>query len=290
MLNHILDILVPLFSVILIGYGLGRYKFPWAKKEIGRLILQVSLPCLIIHQLANDRADPIQMLWIMAAAALMLAIVLAVGVLVIRLAKLEPRTFVTPTALSNMSVGIAIGLLGFGDSGLALCIGYAVIVLLTQFSVAIWFFEGKITFKPLLKQGLIWASVLALIIMFTGLTLPSYIDGSLKFFGEMAIPLLLLSLGFALAEVSPKGFGLAMLYSGIRLGIFVGASYLVTLILGLTGETRTIVLLLSVLPSSTINVIMARNAGCDMDKITIYIFCTNIWMAATLPVAMWLLL
>ncbi len=290
MLNHILDILVPLFSVILIGYTLGRYKFPWAKKEIGPLILQVALPCLIIHQLANDRANPIQMLWIMGAAALVLAIVFAISIVVIRLARMEPRTYLTPSALSNMSVGIAIGLLGFGNSGLALCIGYAVVVLIAQFSVAIWCFEGKVTFKPLLKRGLLWASVVALIIMFSGLTLPSYIDRSLEFFGHMAIPLLLLSLGFALSEVKPKGFGKAMVYSGIRLAIFVGASYLATLILGLTGETRTIVLLLSVLPSSTINVIMARDASCDMDKITIYIFCTNIWMAGALPVAMWLLL
>ena len=290
MLNHILDILVPLFSVILIGYALGRYKFPWAKKEIGHLILQVALPCLIIHQLANDRANPVQMLWIMAAAALVLILVFGIGTLVIRLAKMDARTYVTPTAMSNMSVGIAIGLLGFGNSGLALCIGYAVVVLITQFSAAIWCFEGKITFKPLLKRGLLWASVIALIIMFSGLKLPSYVDRSLEFFGHMAIPLLLLSLGFALSEVKPNGFGKAMLYSGLRLGLVVGASYLTTLILGLTGETRTIVLLLSVLPSSTINVIMARDAGCDMDKVTIYIFCTNIWMAAALPVAMWLLL
>ena len=41
------------------------------------------------------------------------------------------------------------------------------------------------------------------------------------------------------------------------------------------------------LPASTINILMANQTGkVDMPPLTVTIMCTNIWMAAALPVAM----
>jgi hypothetical protein len=290
MLQSDLNILVPIYGVILLGFVLGRFKFPWAGTELAPLVLHIALPCLVVRQLANDRARPSEMLWVMLASAIIFGVAFAISWGLLKLTRRPIRTYLAPASLNNMSVGLALGLLGFGDSGLALCIGFAAIVLLAQFSIGRICFSGLTSWKSLARQVFPWAFGLGLIFMFTHVHLPKYIDHSLELLGNLTIPLLLFSLGFALADVRFSGFWKGMLYSGIRLGMFIGVSVAIVLLLGLTGEVRTVVLLMSVLPASTISILMARQADCDMQPLTIMIACTNIWMAVALPIAIWMLL
>ena len=151
-----------------------------------------------------------------------------------------------------------------------LCLGFASIILVAQFTFGMWSYEGRIVWQVLFKEPFIWAFLLALAFMFFRVHLPSFVDKTLEQLGHLTIPLLLLALGFALAEIKITGFARAMIFSGVRLGIFFGVSWLVVLILGFEGETRAIVLLMSVLPASTINILMANQTGkIDMPPLTV---------------------
>lgn len=290
MLTHILDILVPIYVIVLLGYLLGRGKFPWANTHVAPLVFHVALPALVIHHLANDRADPIQMLWMMLASLVILLVSMIASYLLLRLRGLSYRTYMAPMLLSNMAICLALGELGFNSKGFALAIGFASVVLIFQFGAGPSLILGSFKWRPLLKQVFPWAFILALALMFSGVHLPSYVDRTLGFLGSMTIPLILLSLGFALADTKFTGMLRPLIGAGVRMAIFVGVNYCVAMLLGLEGDTRKIVLLVSVLPASTINIMMAKNCGCDDPDMTRFVFCTNIWMTVALPVAMWLVL
>lgn len=287
MLDNILDILVPIYGIVIAAFILGKFNFPWASKKLTPLVLHVALPCLVIRQLSNDRANPEDMLWMLLAAAMVFGFASIIAYIFLKITKQEVKTYLAAFTLNNMSIGIAVGILGFGDNGLALCLGFASIILVAQFTFGMWSYEGRIVWQVLFKEPFIWAFLLALAFMFFKVQLPTFVDKTLEQLGHLTIPLLLLALGFALAEIKITGFARAMIFSGVRLGIFFGVSWLVVLILGFEGETRAIVLLMSVLPASTINILMAKQTGkIDMPPLTVTIMCTNIWMAAALPVAM----
>ena len=287
MLDNILDILVPIYGIVVAAFVLGKFNFPWASKKLTPLVLHIALPCLVVRQLSNDRANPEDMLWMLLAAAMVFGFASIIAYIFLKIAKQEVKTYLAAFTLNNMSIGIAVGILGFGDNGLALCLGFASIILVAQFTFGMWSYEGRIVWQVLFKEPFIWAFLLALAFMFFRVQLPSFVDKTLEQLGHLTIPLLLLALGFALAEIKITGFARAMIFSGIRLGIFFGVSWLVVLILGFEGETRAIVLLMSVLPASTINILMANQTGnVDMPPLTVTIMCTNIWMAAALPIAM----
>jgi predicted permease len=286
-LDNILDILIPIYGIVIAAFIMGKFNFPWASKKLTPLVLHVALPCLVIRQLSNDRANPEDMLWMLLAAAMVFGFASIIAYIFLKLTKQEVKTYLAAFTLNNMSIGIAVGILGFGDNGLALCLGFASIILVAQFTFGMWSYEGRIVWQVLFKEPFIWAFLLALAFMFFKVQLPTFIDKTLEQLGHLTIPLLLLALGFALAEIKITGFARAMIFSGVRLGIFFGVSWLVVLILGFEGETRAIVLLMSVLPASTINILMANQTGkIDMPPLTVTIMCTNIWMAAALPVAM----
>jgi predicted permease len=290
MLTVILDILLPIYAIVLLGYLLGRRKFPWANTAVTPLVFHVTLPALIIHRLANDRADSTQMLWIMLASLIILLVVLGASSALLRIRRLSSRTYLAPMMLSNMAICLALGELAFGPSGFALAIGFASVVLIFQFGVGPCFISNTFSLRPLLKQTFPWAFILALALMFGHVHLPSYVDRTLGFLGAMTIPMILLTLGFALAEIKLTNMIRPMIGAGIRLSLFVGINFCVVLLLGLEGDTKKIVLLAAVLPASTINIMMAKNCNSDDPNMTLFVFCTNIWMSAALPVAIWLVL
>ena len=290
MLTHILDILVPIYAIVILGYLLGRGNFPWANTHVAPLVFHVALPALVIHNLANDRADPVQMLWMMLASVTIMLVSMLASYLLLRLRGLSYRTYMAPMLLSNMAICLALGQLGFNANGFALAIGFASVVLIFQFSAGPSFIQGSFSWRPLLKQVFPWALILALAMMFGGVHMPSYVDRTLGFLGSMTIPLILLSLGFALADTKFANMLRPMIGAGIRMAIFIGLNYCVVMLLGLEGDIRKIVLLASVLPASTINIMMAKNCDCDDPDMTRFVFCTNIWMTVALPVAMWLVL
>ena len=188
LLQEILDILVPIYALILLAYVLGRLGFPWPSKEITPALLQIALPALIIREIAGDRADPDDLLRMMLAAALVLAISTVIFWGLIRWRKLSVRTYLAPAALSSPSIGLAVGYLGFESSGLSLALGYGGILLIGQFSLGRWLLNGKVEWRQLLNQAFLWGFILALVLMFFKIDIPSYINKTLKIPGTWRSP------------------------------------------------------------------------------------------------------
>ena len=292
LLQEILDILVPIYALILLAYVLGRLGFPWPSKEITPALLQIALPALIIREIAGDRADPDDLLRMMLAAALVLAISTVIFWGLIRWRKLSVRTYLAPAALSSPSIGLAVGYLGFESSGLSLALGYGGILLIGQFSLGRWLLNGKVEWRQLLNQAFLWGFILALLLMFFKIDIPSYINKTLKIPGDLAIPILILSLGFALTKVTFTGFWRILFYTAIRSVVLVGLSIAAAFGLGFEQGTDAfkLVLMMGVLPSATINILMGLQAKDDMQPITLFVFCTTLWTAVLLPIAMVILL
>ena len=293
LLQEILDILVPIYLLILVAYLLGRFGFPWPSKDITPALLHLALPALIVRELAADRADPDDLLRMMLAAALVLGISTLIFWGLLRWRKLPTRTFLAPAALSSPSIGLAVGYLGFEASGgLSLALGYGGILLIGQFSIGRWLLNGKVQWAGLLKQPFLWGFVIALALMFLRVDIPEYIDKTLKITGDLAIPILILSLGFALTKAKFNGFGRMILYSGIRAVVLVGLSIAAAYGLGFEHGSVAfkLVLIMGVLPSATLNILMGMQADDDMQSITLFVFCTTLWTALLLPIAMVILL
>lgn len=286
----IIDILVPIYVTVGLGFTLGRLGMPWEAKTITALTLQVSFPLLVIHQFTRPGITVNELGMVFIATLIIMVLFLVIFAVLIRLARLPVRTYLAPACLSNMSIGLALGYLGFGDLGFAISLAFASVILLGQFTFGRWFPEGQIKIKRVLKQFFIYALAIGLFCLFTETHLPSYVEKSLHLVGQITIPILLLSLGFALANVHLKGFGKGMLLATVHLAVCLGIGLGVSWALDLKGDARTLVILMSILPSSTINILMGREARADLERITIFVTCTNIWLIVTLPIALYILL
>jgi len=126
--------------------------------------------------------------------------------------------------------------------------------------------------------------------LFTQNHLPSYFERTLLLIGEITVPVMLLALGFALSHVRFRGFSRGMILAVVHLAVSAVIGIGVAYLLNLHGEDKALLILMAILPSSTVNVIMGEKAGADMEPLTIFITCTNILMVLSLPLALWILL
>ena len=290
MADQMLNILLPIYACAGLGFALGRVGWAWDTKTISPLVLQVAFPLLVLHQFTRPGVAADGVLRILLAAVIVVGLFFVVFGVLCRVAGLPMRTYLAAACLPNMSIGLALGYLGFGEHGFALTLAFGSIVLLAQFTLGRWLPSGKIKVRFVFQQSFLYALILGIALLFTGVHFPTYIGRSLHLMGQLTIPLLLLSLGFALAKVHFAGFAKGMLLATVHLLFCLGIGLLVVWALSLTGEERTLVILMSILPSATINILMGEEAGADMEPLTIFVACTNFLLIASLPVALALLL
>ena len=216
MLVKVLDILLPIYVCVGFGFVLGRCRFPWNSQVITPLVLQVSFPMLVIHQFTSPTVTSSGVTRVLLAAVLLVGLFFVLFGALIHLARLPVQSYLAASSLSNVSIGLAIGYLGFGDSGFALCVAFGSVVLLAQFSLGKWLPGGKIEFQSVFHQVVLYALLIGIILMFSGVHFPFYVSKSLQLVGQITIPLLLLSLGFALSEVNLSSFGRGMLFATVH--------------------------------------------------------------------------
>ena len=129
------------------------------------------------------------------------------------------RTYLAPLIFGNTgNIGLPLALFAFGEAGL----GYAVIVFavmaIWSFTFGVWVVAGGGSPMKALKEPLVWATLLGGLFLWQGWETPRFLTNTLDLMGQLAIPLMLITLGVALARLHPAGLGRAFVLS---LGKFV---------------------------------------------------------------------
>ena len=217
MITNVSGVIVPVLLCVLVGYALAKLKLPFENKVIGSLVSTVGYPTLVISHLAGQHIELGLFLDILAASLAVVACFGVIGFLILKLLRLPVRAFLSPMMLNNTgNIGLPVCALAFGDEGLALAMGFVVVVLVGMVTIGIWLPMGKLSFGDLFKQPVIYAVVLALLLMATDSRLPQPVDEAFNILGGLTIPLMLLTLGHTLATLDVgalwRGFALAVLH------------------------------------------------------------------------------
>jgi hypothetical protein len=106
------------------------------------------------------------------------------------------RGFLSPVMLSNVgNVGLPVCSLALGSAGLAYGLAYVVVILVGVFTVGIWLPQGRISASDLYRKPVVYAVIIAILLMLTGIELPDTLDNAFSILAGLAIPLMLITLG-----------------------------------------------------------------------------------------------
>ena len=253
-------LLLPVIACAAIGAWWGLKKRTYPGEFIGVLVTTVATPSLIFHTLLTTRLDAAQLLQVGSAALLGLAIVALLSAVALRAARL-PVLALLPTATvpNGGNLGLPIAQLAFGDTGLAVAVIFFACCTLLQHTLGVWVLtRGSGSVSASWPRGVALACVAAVALRAGEVALPEPILASARLVGSLTVPLMLLSLGYALVTVSHAGIRRGSLVGAIRLASGAVAGWIVGRLLGLPPLVAGVVALQLVMPVAIVNYLYAE--------------------------------
>ena len=281
-MEYIFSSLLPVFGLILLGYYFKRISFPshefWPMAD--KLTYFILMPSLLIHELSKAKFQSESLEFILSS---LIAIFLTLLCLIIY-NKIFPTKNSSFTSIVqggirfNTYVFLALSGSIFGNVGLvlgAIILTFTIPILnilcITIF--ALYSNNNKLDFKYLLKSiiknPLIIGCFIGGSINFMSIPIPISIENLLQILGKAALPLGLLSIGYALVlkdiHSVKKDLIISCIAKFIMLPIFI---YMIGKAFDLNEMMISILVLFAILPTAPSSFILARQLGGNIPLIT----------------------
>jgi len=286
-MTQILNVLLPVFILVGLGYGLARKGFIGEVflNELNRLLFWVCLPALIIHSLATAESIPAGTADIILVFLIASSIVLALGFPACRALNLERHrvgTFIQSAFRGNLGyTGLPIIYFAFRDQGeqaTAEALAQAIfllapamlhynagsVFLLLGSQQSSFFHNLPATFIKVARNPLIVASAIGVMLFFLPFPLPRFLLNSIDLVGQIAAPASLLCVGGGMAYVSMEGrYRSASVASLMKVALLPVLTWLLALPFNLDPAPLKVLLIFSACPTAVASYIMTKEMKGD---------------------------
>ena len=211
-------LMLPLLSCVGIGLFWGKRDLPFGGNFITTLVTSVTTPALVFHTFVTTHLDDRALADVAAATLIALLLCALISAALLKAWKLPVLSLLPTAFLPNAgNLGLPISQLAFGDAGLSVAVAFFAVNSFVMHTIAVRMLPGVNT-KGSWKSPILLASVVAVALRLLNIPVPAWIIETARMLGAVTVPLMLLSLGHALALIPSNG---------VRDGAKVGAIRLV---------------------------------------------------------------
>lgn len=297
----ILDIIVPVFLLICLGYLIKKTRFLSKKSanDINRLVYYIALPALLfwsISSFAFSSVFSLKLIINFFIATIMVAVLsLIISIPVQRSVR---GALVMCSFRGNLAyLGLPIVSFAFGEKSVAIAailIGFAIplyvilsIILLLIYNKK----KGDIKLKSLVKDiilnPLIIAVVLGLISSIFQISLPEIIGNPIQLISRISLPLILVIIGYTISLKEIKRYvKLDLLTSVLKLLVLPLAGLFIFKLLPTALESAKIAVVLLAMPTAAAAFSFAKELGADEKYTASQIGFSTIASLITIPLIM----
>lgn len=264
---NVIDVVFPVFSIIALGYLLARFK-RIDVRTISEIAVSVTSPCLIFLSIAKREIVAVEWLTMGGAA---IVIVLGTGAIMWiyqRAAGIRMRGLFLPTMFLNSgNMALPFALLAFGTEGFDKAIIFFITTAMLTFSLGVSIAKGAGGLREVFRLPLIYAALAGLTFSLLGLQLPKFLLTPVGMLADTAIPIMIINLGVQLRSLTISDLHHAVASVAIRMGGGLLLALAFVTIFGVSGVSRNIILLVSIMPPAVFNVILAQKYDADADAV-----------------------
>lgn len=284
MVAVLVPVLVPVFLAVAVGFGWARFRLPFDRDFVTRIVTLVGTPCLAFSAITQFDGDLLALGEIALAAAIAIAVFMVVGALILRLSGQPVAGLLPSLMLPNAgNMGLPVCLFAFGPEGLGLAFGFAAVVIVGHFTVGVMLAAGRVDWRELALAPVIWSLAAAVLFQVFDWTVPVWLANTAQLLGGLTIPLMLLSLGVSLASLKIRLLRLSLGLGLLRLGMGAGVGLALGPALGLDPVASGVVALQSAMPTAVYNYLMAARYGGPADAVAGAVVVSTILSLITLP-------
>ena len=281
---EVLQIIAPVIVLAGVGFAWAALGFEYKVQFVTRLTMNLSVPALIFTALVNTEIDPAALKITALAAALAYIGVGLASAIALRLGSLSQRTFLPPMAFGNTgNLGLPLAFFAFGQVGFDYAVVVFAVMAFLSFTLGVWLVSGHGSPLSALKQPIVWATVLGSVFLAKGWTLPVWSMNTLELLGQIAIPLMLITLGVAITRLKPASLGRAFGLSTLKLVICVAVPAAVGLWLGLPEIAFAALVVQVATPVAVTSYMLAEKYGADAAEVAGLVVVSTLLSVLAIP-------
>lgn len=281
-MGMIFPILFPIFSLIFVGYLYA--KFVNVNLEfINRMNMDIFLPALLIIVLSRNTFSILNYQSLLIASIL---IVLITGLMAWAFAKifnLSIPMFVPSMMFNNCgNMGLPLAVLAFGDEALSAAVVVFLGSNLLHFTLGTYLVGGKISWWNLLKIPVNIATIIGLVISFSGWQIPETLNRPIDMMAGVPIPLMLVALGVRIQSVGFSSWKIGLVGAIICPLFSVIVAFLLLLVIPLETSQQVQLLLFATLPPAVLNYMFAEKYNQQAAEVASLVVVGNAFSLLTL--------
>ncbi|MDP3338575.1 MAG: AEC family transporter [Rhodoferax sp.] len=286
MFLRIISIVFPIFIIVMIGFAYGRKHRP-EMQAANNLNISVFLPALFFSALAGKSFNLADNLPIALGCAV---VVLGSGALtwvVARLLGIDPKTLVPPSMFNNVgNMGLPLLLLTFGEQTLGPAVVLMLVVTVLQFTVGIWLLSGRFNASMLWREPLLAAAGVGIFVSLSGLTVWPPLMVATKLLGDIALGLMIFSLGVRLSSAHLSAWRIGLVGACVTplTGMLVAWAF--GLMANLSLLEQDMLFVFGALPPAVSSFIFAERYRQEPDKVASIVIMGNALALFFIPLAL----
>ena len=289
---NIIDVVLPTFFIIFIGFLIGRF----TKINVAPVVdiaLYIGLPALVFVSLLNKELHLLDAAKIWVSALVIMFGCMLVAWLVFKLIRQKHSGLYIPIGMMNTAnIPFPVTYLAYGEEGLMGATLFYIPNVILMYSLGVFVMAGKHwkeNIKEMLRQPVVYASILALALNLLSVKVPQLIYNPLDFLSKMAIPLVLIILGYNLSRVRITSLPTTVLASVLRIGVGLAIGWGIVTALNITGVFRSVVILDSAMPAAAASSILATKYQNEAEMVSSVVFLTTLISLVSIPFLLYVL-
>jgi len=287
----VLEIVAPVFILAATGFGWIKFGFEYRIQFVTRLAMTLAVPCLIFTALMKTDLDKSTLSTFLMASIAGYGVIAIVALGLVRFAGLNQRTYLAPLIFGNTgNLGLPLSLFAFGEAGL----GYGVVVLavtsILSFTFGIYLVAGKGAGSKVLKEPIVWATLLGALFLWQDWQTPRFLTNALDLIGQMAIPMMLITLGVAVARLTPGKISWAVAISVAKLLVCIAVGWGIGLLFALDHVAFGVLVLQLSTPVAVTAYLLAEKFEADSEAVAGMVMVSTLMSVVSLPLLLAFLL
>jgi hypothetical protein len=288
MFAKIATITLPIFVLAWVGFVYSRKVKP-DLAGANKLVVDIALPALIFVSLSSKSFDPISALSFTAASVALIVLSGLVAWPFVGFSGASKQAFLPCVMFTNVGpVGIPLIALAYGPEGVAPAVVLLVLSNLLHFTLGAGVMSGKVDWRMVYANPLVWATVLGVASSQLQVELPVWLNTSLTMLGSILVPMMLLSLGARLATSQVQDAKVGAQSSVLILVCRLVAVYAILWMVPLQGVERGALILFACLPPAVFNFMLADKFQVEPNRVASTVIVGHFMSLAYLPLGIWL--
>ncbi|WP_319545417.1 AEC family transporter [Ruegeria conchae] len=291
LLLTVFEIVAPVFLLAGIGFAWVRLGFEYRLQFVTRLAVTLAVPSLIFVALMQTNIPGGDLTRFTIAAIAAHIALAAVFWAFVRLTGMEQRTYLAPLIFGNTgNLGLPLCIFAFGQAGLGYAVIFLAVTALFSFTYGIYLVAGRGAFGKVLREPMVWATLLGALFLWRGWQTPLFLTNTLELLGQMAIPMMLITLGVAIARLTTQKLQQAIWLSLLKLSVCFGLGWAFAAGFGLGPVAFGVLVLQMCTPVAVTSYLLAERFEADSDAVAGMVMVSTMLSVAALPLVLAIIL